>query len=84
MADTLEGNELFANVSLENLAKYVDYDYNWSDEQILYSLNVLLDNLDPSAAEGQKYLITYLLYDNGANDVTRNLIKQNGEWVWNE
>lgn len=84
MADTLEGNELFANVSLVNLAKYVDYDYNWSDEQILYSLDVLLDYLDPSAAEGQKYLITYLLYDNGANDVTRNLIKENGEWVWNE
>ncbi len=84
MADTLEGNELFANVSLVNLAKYVDYDYNWSDEQILYSLDVLLDYLDPSAAEGQKYLITYLLYDNGANDVIRNLIKENGEWVWNE
>ena len=80
----LEGNPLFDNVNLGSLAKYNDYDYNWSDDQILYSLNVLLNHLNPNAEEGQKYLITYLLYDNGTNDVSRHLIKKEGEWIWNE
>lgn len=84
MSTALAGNSFFANVSLTSLAKYNDYDYNWSDAQILYSLDVLLDYKDPTAEDGQKYLITYLLYDNGTNDVVRNLIKENGEWVWNE
>ncbi|MDV7186779.1 hypothetical protein R3X25_05745 [Lutibacter sp. TH_r2] len=84
MSTELEGNEFFSNVNLGSLASYNDYDYNWSDEQILYSLDLLLDYLDPNAEEGQKYLITYLLYDNGLNDITRNLIKTNGEWVWDE
>lgn len=84
MAATLEGNSFFANVSLTSLASYNDYDYNWSDAQILYSLDVLLNHLNPSAEDGQKYLITYLLYDNGTNDVKRNLIKQAGKWVFNE
>ncbi len=84
MSAELEGNPDFANVNLGSLAKYNDYDYNWSQDQILYSLDLLLDHLDPSAADGQKYLITYLLYDNGTNDVIRYLIKESGEWVWNE
>jgi hypothetical protein len=84
IAAELEGNTDFANVSLANLASYDDYDYNWSQDQILYSLDLLLDHLNPAAADGQKYLITYLLYDNGANDVVKSLIKVSGEWVWNE
>ncbi|PQJ68622.1 hypothetical protein [Polaribacter butkevichii] len=84
MAAELEGNTDFDNVSLSNLADYSDYDYNWEDDQILFSLDLLLDHLNPSAEDGQKYLITYLLYDNGTNDVIRYLIKENGEWVWNE
>lgn len=84
MASALEGNSFFANVSLTSLANYNDYDYNWSLDQIIYSLDVLLNHLDPSAADGQKYLITYLLYDNGTNDVTKHVIKQAGEWVWND
>lgn len=83
IATTLSGNAFFANVSLTNLANYKDYDYNWSDAQILYSLDVLLNHLNPSAAEGQKYFITYLLYDNGTNNVSRHLIKTNGKWIWN-
>ncbi len=84
MSTTLSGNTFFANVNLTSLANYKDYDYNWSDAQILYSLDVLLKHLDPSAADGQKYYITYFLYDNGTNNVSRHLIKTNGEWVWNE
>ncbi|MEZ4855172.1 MAG: choice-of-anchor J domain-containing protein [Gelidibacter sp.] len=65
------------------LINYHDYDYNWSDEQIIYSLGVFLDNYDPTAAEGQKYQITYLKYDSGIQELTANLIKTGGVWVAN-
>lgn len=84
MAAQLEGNPDFNNVSLDNLASYSDYDYNWEDDQIIYSLDLLLDYLAPTAEDGQKYQVTYLLYDNGTSNVTRYLIKENGEWVLNE
>ncbi|WNH13785.1 hypothetical protein [Thalassobellus suaedae] len=67
-----------------NLASYGDFDYNWSDAQIQYALAILLDNLDPNAAEGQKYLLTYVIYDSGENEYTTKFIKTNGSWVVNE
>lgn len=81
IADQLTGNADFDNVSLTNLAKYGDFDYNWSQDQILYALGVLADKIDPSAAEGQKYLFTYLLYDNGLNEKSMHIIKENGVWT---
>lgn len=81
MADALEGNADFAGLSLTNLANYGDFDYNWSDSQIHFALALLLDHLDPSAAEGQKYILTYVIYDNGENDYKTSFIKTDGAWV---
>ncbi|MDX1829591.1 MAG: hypothetical protein R3342_08605 [Lutibacter sp.] len=83
IADQLTGNADFDNVSLTNLAKYGDFDYNWSEDQILYALGVLADHINPTAADGQKYIFTYLLYDNGLNEKTMSVIKENGVWVLN-
>ena len=84
MASVLEGNADFADVSLANLASYGDFDYNWSDTQIQDALILFLDNLDPTAAEGQKYLLTYVIYDNGENDYQTSFIKTDGAWVVND
>lgn len=67
-----------------NLAKYGDFDYNWTQDQINYALALFLDYHDPSAAEGQKYLLSYVVYDNGENTFQRAFIKTNGAWVVNE
>ena len=67
-----------------NLASYGDFDYNWTDAQIHYALALFLDYLDPSAAEGQKYILTYVIYDNGENDYQTSFIKTNGAWVLND
>jgi hypothetical protein len=67
-----------------NLAKYGDFDYNWTDEQIHYALILFLDNYDSSAEEGQKYLLTYVIYDNGENEYSTRFIKTGGAWVLNE
>jgi len=66
-----------------NLAKYHDYDYNWTQAQIAHSLGILADHLNPTAEEGQKYIFNYLLYDNGLNNIDMNLILTNGVWVIN-
>jgi hypothetical protein len=84
MASELDGNADFANVSLANLASYGDFDYNWSDTQIHFALVLFLDHLDPSAAEGQKYILTYVIYDNGENDYNTSFIKTDGAWVLND
>ncbi len=83
MADQLTGNSDFDNVSLPNLASYGDFDYNWTQDQIVQALGILADYLNPTAEEGQKYVFTYLLYDNGLNTLSTNIILTNGVWVLN-
>ena len=53
------------------------------EDMIQTALAILLDKLDPSAADGQKYLMTYDIY-NGANTTeTTPMIKTDGVWVRN-
>jgi len=53
----------------------------WSDDMLLEAMNVLLDNIDPSAEEGQKYAVTYVIYDGATGENTMNLIKTGGVFV---
>lgn len=53
----------------------------WSDEMLLEAFNALLDNIDPSAAEGQKYALTYVIFNGSTTDETMNVIKIGGVWV---
>jgi len=66
-----------------NLGKYKDYDYNWTEDQIIESLNILANYINPTAEEGQKYIFTYLMYDNGIKELSMNLILENGMWILN-
>ena len=80
IGNTLVSDPEFTDI-VPTLIDYHDYDYNWTASQVTYSLGVFLEYLVPSAEDGQKYAITYLLYDNGLNELTETLIKQNGEWI---
>lgn len=56
---------------------------NWNDLMMTRALGIVLDNLDPNAEEGQKYTVTYSLY-NGSGGIDQfRLIKTNGSWVNN-
>ncbi len=68
-----------------NLAQYGNFNLNnWENDMILEGLRVLLDNIDPSAEVGQKYILTYEVYP-GYVLTRMNLIKNaEGEWVVNE
>ena len=53
----------------------------WSDDMLLEAMNVLLDNIYPSAEEGQKYAVTYVIFDGATGENTMNLIKTGGVFV---
>jgi hypothetical protein len=53
----------------------------WNDDMLLEAFNVLLDNLNPTAEEGQKYSLTYVIYDGATGNNTTNLIKTGGVYV---
>ena len=82
MASQLTGAEYAGLIT--NLANYGDFDYNWTDAQINFALAIFLNHHDPNAAEGQKYNLTYVVYDNGENEYNKSFIKTNGAWVINE
>lgn len=55
----------------------------WSDEMLLEAFNVVLDNNNPTAEDGQKYVLTYVIYNGSTVDESMRVIKENAEWVFN-
>ncbi|WP_405412159.1 hypothetical protein [Maribacter sp. Asnod1-A12] len=56
----------------------------WTDEALLAAFNILLDNIDSSAAEGQKYLLSIDVYNGSSAIETFTVIKTDGVWVYVE
>lgn len=54
----------------------------WSDDMLLEAFNILLDNKNPSAEEGQKYVLTFIIYNGTTTNETKSVIKTNGVWVY--
>ena len=48
-----------------------------------FTFGVVLDKLDPTAADDQKYNITYSLYDGSSGEDQFKMIKKDGAWVDN-
>ena len=56
----------------------------WSDAMLVKAMDVLLAKVDPSAAVGQKYLMTYAIYNGSAGVESISVIKNaEGKWVAN-
>lgn len=55
----------------------------WSEEMILEAMNILLDSKNPNAENGQKYEITYAIYNGTSGTETIFLIKEGDAWVYN-
>ena len=55
---------------------------DWTDAMILEAMNALLNGkVAPDAAEEQKFVVTFTIYDGNAGTETVALIKQDGVWV---
>ncbi|WP_179343262.1 choice-of-anchor J domain-containing protein [Winogradskyella ursingii] len=54
---------------------------SWNDEMMLRAMNIVLDNLNPNAEEGQKYVVTANTF--GASSTEDfSVIKVEGEWEY--
>lgn len=53
----------------------------WNDDMLLEAFNALLNNINPSAEEDQKYSLTYVVYNGSTVNRTINLIKKEGAFV---
>lgn len=57
----------------------------WDDAMLLEAMNVLLnERVAPNAEDGQKYVVTFNIYDGSAGTRSLNLIYQDGAWMLNE
>lgn len=54
----------------------------WTDDMLLEAFNALLDNINPSAEDGQKYVLTYVIYNGSTTNETKSVIKEGGVWVY--
>jgi hypothetical protein len=54
----------------------------WTDGMLLEAFNALLDNINPSAEEGQKYVLTYVIYNGSTTNESKSVIKTGGVWVY--
>ncbi|MDN3595764.1 hypothetical protein [Zunongwangia endophytica] len=62
-----------------------DNDNYWSPDMILEAVNILLNDINPSAAVGQKYIVTYAVYNGSNTTNSLSVIKvEDGSWVLNE
>ncbi|XMO87705.1 hypothetical protein AAFN75_05330 [Algibacter sp. AS12] len=53
----------------------------WTNDMVVEAINVVLENVDPSAEEGQKYVVSFDVY-NGSNGTENfSVIKTGGVWV---
>lgn len=57
-------------------------DNYWSDEMLLEAFNALLDNINPTAEEEQKYVLTYIIYNGSTTEESMSVIKLGGVWVY--
>lgn len=70
--------------SYGNMDRRVGNPAEWTDAMVLEALNIVLDNIDPNAAEEQKYVVTVDIYNGGNTTEDFAVIKMGGEWVYQE
>ncbi len=57
---------------------------NWSDEMLVTAFGLILDKNDPAAEVGQKYLITFAMYNGSSGTEELKVIKDaDGAWILN-
>jgi len=70
-----------ANVSrFKSFDRRTDSENYWSDEMLVEAFNVVLKNLDPTAVEGSKYAVIFVIYDGETKDVSMLLQLNDGDY----
>ncbi|NOY46857.1 MAG: hypothetical protein GXO84_01330, partial [Chlorobi bacterium] len=74
-----------ATASMDNFGNFdrrtSERSSEWTDSMVVEALNVVLDNLDPSAADDQKYVVTFNIYNGSSGTEDFAMIKSGGVWI---
>lgn len=65
-----------------NMDRRVGNSAEWTNTMVLEAINVVLNNLNPNAAEGQKYVVTIDVFNGSRTTEDFAVIKESGEWVY--
>ena len=65
-----------------NMDRRVGNSNEWTDAMVLDAIAVVLDIIDPSAEDEQKYVVTINVYNGSNTTEDFAVIKMNGEWVY--
>ena len=57
-------------------------DNYWNDDMLLEAIGAVLDNINPGAADGQKYVVTLVVYTGVTEPENKAVIKKAGEWIY--
>ncbi|WP_242092155.1 hypothetical protein [Aestuariivivens sediminicola] len=84
IVESLKDKYPAATTSMDNYGNFERRPGNaaeWTDSMIAEALGFVLDNLDPNAAEGQKYVVTFDIYNGSSGTESLGVIKTDGVWV---
>lgn len=82
-------NESGFEAPAASVANYGNFDRRvgnsayWSDDMVVTALGIILNNIDPSASDEQKYIVTVDIYNGSNTTEDFSVIKIAGEWVAN-
>lgn len=54
----------------------------WTDDMVLEAIAIILDDINPSAADGQKYIITIDVFNGSRTTEDFAVIKEAGTWIY--
>lgn len=87
IADALRGQAGY-ETAVNSMERYGNFDRRsgasayWSDEMVLEAMRALLNDIDPNAEVGQKYILTFDIYNGSNTTEDISLIKdESGMWV---
>ncbi|MCH7525693.1 MAG: hypothetical protein IIC74_12060 [Bacteroidetes bacterium] len=84
IVSALSGTYLDATSSMDNFGNFdrrSGGDAYWSDDMVVEALNIVLNIIDSSAAEEQKYVVTFDVFTGSSGTEDFAMIKIGGEWV---
>ncbi|CAA0216399.1 hypothetical protein [Tenacibaculum maritimum] len=95
VADNLKSENGYENAA-SNLANYGNFnrtgestgdeptgDSSWNDHMMEKALGIVLEKLNPTAKNNQKYIVTYNMYNGSSGTQQFPMIKNNNKWVKN-
>ncbi|CAA0149898.1 hypothetical protein [Tenacibaculum maritimum] len=95
VADNLKSENGYENAA-SNLANYGNFnrtgestgdkptgDSSWNDHMMEKALGIVLEKLNPTAENNQKYIVIYNMYNGSSGTQQFPMIKKNNKWVKN-